>query len=203
MTEHKIKLVLLGEVSVGKTSVVEKYVKNEYVDVHQPTIGAAYLSKTLDLDGQKIYLDIWDTAGQEKYKALAPLYYRGTAAAIVVYEITSKNTFEAAKSWVQNLEENADEGIEVVLCGNKIDLESQREVRREEAEEYTKSKGLSYAECSAKTGKGVQELFQQLCRQLLERRKGMQGKGSDLPELTAVDLQAAASAGPSDGGCNC
>jgi len=117
------KLVLLGDTAVGKSSSVERFVKNEFFEFQQPTIGAAFLTQSVQLDDFIVKFEIWDTAGQERYRSLAPMYYRGAAAALVVYDITSYDSFRGAKTWIEELQRQGSSDIVIGLAGNKCDLE--------------------------------------------------------------------------------
>merc|ERR1712000_233655 len=111
----QFKLVLLGESAVGKSSLVLRFVKDQFDDYRESTIGAAFLTQT-------ITLEIWDTAGQERYKSLAPMYYRNANCAVVVYDITQSASLDKAKAWVKELQRQANENIIIALAGNKLDL---------------------------------------------------------------------------------
>lgn len=156
------KLVLLGDAAVGKSSSVERFVKNEFFEFQQPTIGAAFLTQTVQLDDCTVKFEIWDTAGQERYRSLTPLYYRGAAAALVVYDITSSDSFLGAKTWVEELQRQGSADIVIGLAGNKSDMEAKREVPRADAEAYAQENNCIFYEMSAKTGDNVQAMFQQI-----------------------------------------
>lgn len=129
----QFKLVLLGESAVGKSSLVLRFVKGQFHEFQESTIGAAFLTQTLCLDDTTVKFEIWDTAGQERYHSLAPMYYRGAQAAIVVYDITNTDTFVRAKNWVKELQRQARPDIVIALAGNKSDLGQKRMVEYEEA----------------------------------------------------------------------
>merc|ERR1719222_1552705 len=122
----QFKLVLLGESAVGKSSLVLRFVKGQFHEFQESTIGAAFLTQTVCLDDTTVKFEIWDTAGQERYHSLAPMYYRGAQAAIVVYDITNADTFERAKTWVKELQRQASPNIVIALAGNKADLTTNR-----------------------------------------------------------------------------
>jgi len=136
-TTSKCKLVLLGETAVGKSSLVLRFVRHNFHE-SEPTIGAAFMTQMINLDNTKVKFDIWDTAGQERYHSLAPMYYRGSQAAIVVYDITNKDTFVRAKSWVRELKSQADPKIVIALAGNKCDLDDSRKVSYDEGQELAR-----------------------------------------------------------------
>merc|ERR1719229_1241795 len=162
------KLVLLGDAAVGKSCLVVRFVRDEFFDFQEPTIGAAFLTQTVSLDDVTVKFEIWDTAGQERYRSLAPMYYRGAAAAVVVYDITSEESFDAAKSWVVELS-NTDTLI--ALAGNKADLDGSRVIDRAMAKAYADQMNILYMETSAKTGQNVNELFHEVAVRLPKQSK--------------------------------
>jgi Ras-related protein Rab-5C len=158
------KLVLLGEMGSGKSSLVLRYVKGQFFDYQASTVGAAFLTKTIP--ELSVKFEIWDTAGQERYHSLAPMYYRGAAAAIIVYDVTSTDSFNRAKAWVRELQRQGSPNMIMALAGNKADLESSRAVTAEEATAYANENGLFFMETSAKTAANVNELFAEIARKL-------------------------------------
>jgi len=118
----QVKLVLLGEAAVGKSSLVLRFVSNDFNDNTSPTIGAAFLTQKCRLENRIVKFEIWDTAGQERFHSLAPMYYRNAAAAVVVYDITKSASLEKAKAWVKELQRQANPNIVIALVGNKLDL---------------------------------------------------------------------------------
>ncbi|CAF0869149.1 unnamed protein product [Didymodactylos carnosus] len=139
---------------------------------------ASFKTKKLTLDGKRVELAIWDTAGQERFRALGPLYYRDSNGAILVFDITDEDSFERVKSWTKELRRIL--GNDCVLCivGNKIDLEKDRHVPMQIAEDYAKSVGAKLYHTSAKSNKGIEELFNDLAQRLLERLPATTG-GTD------------------------
>lgn len=158
--------VLLGDMGTGKTSLVLRFVTGKFLEYQESTIGAAFFTQVLSLNEATIKFDIWDTAGQERYHSLAPMYYRGAAAAVVVYDITSMESFVRAKKWVQELQRQANPTLIMFLAGNKADLEEKRKVGFEEGEQYAKENGLVFLETSAKTAQNVNELFYEIAKKL-------------------------------------
>ncbi|KPA76550.1 putative small Rab GTP binding protein [Leptomonas pyrrhocoris] len=164
----KYKLVLLGESGVGKSSVVQRLMKNAFSESINSTVGASFFRYTCNVgEDTVVYFDIWDTAGQERFKSLASMYYRGAAAAMVVFEINLADTFEKAKFWVRELHVNSPETL-VVLVGNKKDLESERQVSLADAQRGAAEMNALYVETSARSGEGVQEAFQTVAQKLAE-----------------------------------
>mmetsp|Transcript_18428 Transcript_18428/g.52909 ORF Transcript_18428/g.52909 Transcript_18428/m.52909 type:complete len:196 (-) Transcript_18428:203-790(-) len=160
------KLVLLGDTGVGKSCLVVRFVRDEFFEFQEPTIGAAFLTQTVTLDDATVKFEIWDTAGQERYRSLAPMYYRGAAAAVVVYDITNADSFTGAKSWVKELQRRGDPNVVIALAGNKADNEANRAVDAEEARAYAAENGLVFYETSAKTASNVLDLFNEVAAKL-------------------------------------
>lgn len=160
------KLVLLGDAAVGKSCLVVRFVRDEFFEFQEPTIGAAFLTQTVALDDATVKFEIWDTAGQERYRSLAPMYYRGAAAAIVVYDITDPDSFTGAKSWVKELQRRGDPNVVIALAGNKADLENRQKVSKEEVDKYAEENGILHVVTSAKNGTNVKSLFVEIAKQL-------------------------------------
>jgi small GTP-binding protein len=179
----QFKLVLLGESSVGKSSLVLRFVKGQFHEFQESTIGAAFLTQTVQIDDTTVKFEIWDTAGQERYHSLAPMYYRGAQAAIVVYDITNKETFQKAQTWIKELQRQASPNIVIALAGNKLDLASKRAVSYEEAKAYADESSLLFMETSAKTAANVMDIFTSIAKKLPKSETnesgGNGGRGSN------------------------
>ncbi|XP_051478693.1 ras-related protein Rab-17 isoform X1 [Apus apus] len=168
---YTYKVVLLGSTSVGKSSLAYRYVKNDFKE-SLPTVGCSFFTKILNLDVATIKLEIWDTAGQEKYQSVCHLYFRGAHAALLVYDITDEETLSRAKLWLRDLEkEFLPDEIVMALVGNKIDLAAEREVTTEEGEEFARTKGLLFMETSAKSNHQVKDVFMAMAQELLRREQ--------------------------------
>lgn len=172
---EEVKLCLLGDAGVGKSSIVHRFVYDAFKPTMESTIGAAFLTKSVTLDSTTYKYQIWDTAGQEKYRALAPMYYRGAAAAIIVYDITVEQSFASVKSWVRELKQYAEPDIVLAIAGNKCDLEDLREILFKDAMEYAEMQKAIFVETSAKTAVNIGALFVEISRKFALRR---QEKGS-------------------------
>jgi Ras-related protein Rab-21 len=166
------KLVILGSQGVGKTSLVMRYVNNTFSPHSTSTIGASFLTKRIYMNECRIVLQIWDTAGQERFRSMAPMYYRGANVAILVYDITSEKSFQDISSWAEELQRNTAD-IDIYVVGSKLDLaQKHRQVTREQAQAYVRDTlGLTHQihEVSAKDAIGIDELFNEITRSLVER----------------------------------
>ncbi|XP_069589448.1 ras-related protein Rab-17 [Ranitomeya imitator] len=161
------KLVLLGSTDVGKSSLVLRYTRDDFRETVSTT-GCAFFSQRVYLQGKALDFEIWDTAGQERYHSVCHLYYRGASAALLVYDISSKETFTRAQLWLQELQKYVCSGEMVIaLVGNKSDLQDDRKVSAEDAKAFAEQKRLLFMETSAKTGHGVKEVFQAVASELL------------------------------------
>ena len=150
------KIIFIGDAGVGKTTIISRIMDNPFIEEYEPSIGVDFMSKTLKYNGQNVKLQIWDTAGQEKYKGLIPSYVRNSSIVFVVYDISGKTSFDNIPKWINFIK--SIENTTIVLCGNKIDLEN-REVKKEEGEELAKKEGISFFEVSAKTNDNIKNMF--------------------------------------------
>jgi small GTP-binding protein len=161
------KIVLVGEVGVGKTSLLARYIKGVYLPKPESTIGVEFSTRTVQLSsGVTVKAQLWDTAGQERYRAITSAHYRRAVGALLVYDMTNYSTFTAAKQWVSNLRENAEPEIVIMLVGNKQDValnnELLRKVSYEEGKEFALNNGMLFSEASAASSYKVKEAFEEL-----------------------------------------
>ncbi|KAH0792708.1 Rab family GTPase [Histomonas meleagridis] len=169
MSELKNKIVMLGDTGVGKTSLVKRWVSNAYRPDQQPTIGAAYSQNIVTIDNVKYKIQVWDTAGEEKYRSMAPIYCQGAFGAMIVFDFTSKESFENIGNWVTCLDANGN--IPIVVCGNKMDLLADNENKLMDSCQKVNEMGYTFFATSASTGDNVEEAFMELIKQAIEHRK--------------------------------
>jgi len=172
---ESIKIVLIGESGVGKTSIISQFIDKVFLDDRQPTIGGTFTTKVVQCGkGRKVRLEIWDTAGQERYRSVTNMFYKDANAAVLIYDITSKYTYEELKKyWVEQVKESSPKNIILSIIANKADLIENEQVDEEEAREYAKTINALFAITSAKNNTGVNQLF-------LEIAKKYTGTDSDL-----------------------
>ena len=153
VTRHKV--IFIGDANTGKTSIINRIIDNPFNDTYEVSIGIDFMSKNIRFRGQNIKIQIWDSAGQEKYKGLIPSYVRNSSLVFIVYDISNRTSFENVQNWinfVKNIEKTT-----MILCGNKIDLN--REVEIKEGKELAEREGIKFFECSAKTNENIKNMF--------------------------------------------
>ena len=146
-------------IAVGKSCILLQFTDNKFRYQHELTIGVEFGAKTIDINGKSIKIQIWDTAGQEAFQAITRTYYKGAIGALLVYDITRRETFTHATKWLDDVRTNSSKNVTVILIGNKKDLEDKRQVSYEEGEAFAKENGLMFLETSAKTAYNVVEAF--------------------------------------------
>lgn len=163
------KIVLIGDINVGKTSILSRFRYGSFESDYMPTLGIDFFSKNLFFEDKTIRLILWDTAGQERFRSLIPSYLKNADCIIIVFDITNKESFLSLNKWLTDAKNNASENTIYVICGNKIDLKERRTVNENEINEYIKKNtGVIYMECSAKNGQGIKDLFNVIAKNLGE-----------------------------------
>jgi small GTP-binding protein len=171
---YLFKFIIIGDSGVGKSCLLLQFTDKRFQPIHDLTIGVEFGAKIVQMDGKTIKLQIWDTAGQESFRSITRSYYRGAAGALLVYDITRRETFNHLSSWLEDARQYSSPDMTVVLVGNKCDLEHRRQVTKEEGEAFARSHGLGFLETSAKTAFHVEETFTEAARTIYEKIK--QGK---------------------------
>jgi Ras-related protein Rab-6A len=197
---RKFKLVFLGEQSVGKTSLITRFMYDSFDNTYQATIGIDFLSKTMYLDDRTIRLQLWDTAGQERFRSLIPSYIRDSSVAVVVYDITNANSFQQTSKWIDDVRTERGPDVIIMLVGNKTDLADKRQVSIEEGERKAKELSVMFIETSAKAGYNVKQLFRRVAAALPGMEQPQQ-KREDMIEVKLKDTPTEPQ--QKEGGCAC
>ncbi|KAJ8943284.1 hypothetical protein NQ318_017302 [Aromia moschata] len=159
---RKYKLVFLGEQSVGKTSLITRFMYDSFDTTYQATVGIDFLSKTVYLKDRTVRLQLWDTAGQERFRSLIPSYIRDSAVAVVVYDITNVSSFEQTAKWIEDVRRERGDKVIIMLVGNKVDLENIRQVSTLTAEKMARELNVLFIETSAKVGYNIKQMFRRI-----------------------------------------
>nr|XP_028570626.1 ras-related protein Rab-6B-like isoform X1 [Podarcis muralis] len=213
---RKFKLVFLGEQSVGKTSLITRFMYDSFDNTYQATIGIDFLSKTMYLEdrtlvpvsalhssqeeGLQVRLQLWDTAGQERFRSLIPSYIRDSTIAVVVYDITNLNSFQQTSKWIDDVRTERGSDVIIMLVGNKTDLADKRQITTEEVEQRAKELSVMFIETSAKTGYNVKQLFRRVAAAL----PGMDStpeKSKD--DMIDIKLEKPPEQPVTESGCSC
>mmetsp|Transcript_16274 Transcript_16274/g.31552 ORF Transcript_16274/g.31552 Transcript_16274/m.31552 type:complete len:215 (+) Transcript_16274:616-1260(+) len=156
---YLFKYIIIGDTGVGKSCLLLQFTDKRFQPVHDLTIGVEFGARMITIDNRQIKLQIWDTAGQESFRSITRSYYRGAAGALLVYDITRRETFNHLTRWLEEARQNANSNMVILLVGNKLDLEHRRAVSYEEGAKFAEENGLIFLEASAKTAKNVEEAF--------------------------------------------
>ena len=167
--DYLYKLIIVGDSFVGKTNIMSQYIRKEFSLNTKSTVGVEFGAKIIKIENKMIKAQIWDTAGEERYRSVTNAYYKGAKGAFVVYDITNKLSFESVEKWIQDLKINSDHNITLLLIGNKKDLEDKREVLKEDGEEKAKTFGLGFIETSACTGENIDKAFEIMLKEVFNK----------------------------------
>ena len=169
MAEITLKILLVGDSAVGKTTLLIKYIEDKFSDAHITTIGVEYKDKEITINNRKVNLQIWDTSGQERYQAITKNFYRNADGIIFVFDVTKEESFNHLKDWL-NSSQDCDKEFKKIIVGNKTDLEDKRVINKERMEHYSKKENLECFETSAKTGANVDAIFQKIGELILANK---------------------------------
>jgi len=164
--DYKLKLVVVGDSGVGKTNLIKRFANNTFNSNSKATVGVEFLSRTFKINNRVFKIEIWDTAGQERYKSITAAYYKGAKGALVVYDITSKISFENIDKWMLEIKEKSSKDLKIMIIGNKSDLKDGRQVSNEEAMKKAKDTGIALMETSALDSTNVKEAFHDLLKEM-------------------------------------
>ena len=166
--EYKMifKVVIVGDSGVGKTNILLRYLKNEFNEESKATVGVEFGTKKMRIDNSNIKVQIWDTAGQERYRSITSAYYRGAHGALVVYDITSKKSFDSVEKWVNDLKTNGEPKMVIMVIGNKADKEEERIIAKVDGEAKSQRNNVAFLETSALTAENIEQAFEEVIQKL-------------------------------------
>ena len=165
------KLILIGDSSVGKSNILSKYLKNEFDENSKATVGVEFGTKNILINGKKIKIQIWDTAGEERYRSITSAYYKGAKGAFIVYDITRKTTFDNIDKWISDLRLNGDKNICIIILGNKSDLIEQRQIQEKDGKKKAEMFKTAFLETSALNGDNIAKAFDELIEHIYQNNK--------------------------------
>lgn len=206
MSQHHyvFKYIIIGDSGVGKSCLLLQFTDKRFEPLHDLTIGVEFGARMVSIDNKNVKLQIWDTAGQESFRSITRSYYRGACGALLVYDVTRRETFGHLQSWLEDAKANSNTAITIMLIGNKSDLDAKRQVSYKEGEEFAKANGLVFMETSAKTAANVDEAFLRTANMIYENVQ----KGSIDPSVVSGKPQGAPKPQPKPakkegGDCGC
>jgi len=199
----KYKLVFLGDQSVGKTSIITRFMYDTFDSTYQATIGIDFLSKTMYLEDRTVRLQLWDTAGQERFRSLIPSYIRDSSVAIIVYDITSRASFLNTAKWIDDVRGERGTDVIMMLVGNKTDLADKRQVSIEEGEAKAKEYDIMFIETSAKAGFNIKALFRKVASALPGVDSENLERGTSYPDVVLNPEHGKPAPTETTGGCQC
>ncbi|EAX99997.1 small GTP-binding protein, putative [Trichomonas vaginalis G3] len=177
-SKPEFKIVFVGDSSVGKTSIIVRYSNNLFSSDNQPTIGAAFVSKEVTSPYGQAILHIWDTAGQERYRSLVPMYSRGSSIAIIVFDTSDEDGFTSVEDWIAKVKEDVTPECKIIVVGNKLDLEPR--FNREYVDDWSKKNDIPVVYASAKSGQGIDLIFQTVVSALPQAKFVLSGQDVDI-----------------------
>ncbi|CAL9179884.1 ras-related protein Rab11C-like [Musa acuminata AAA Group] len=204
--DYLFKIVLIGDSGVGKSNILSRFTRNEFSLDSKSTIGVEFATKTLQIEGKTIKAQIWDTAGQERYRAITSAYYRGAVGALLVYDMTKKQTFDNVQRWLRELRDHADSNIVIMMVGNKSDLQHLRAVSEDDGQVLAEKEGLSFLETSALESLNVDKAFHSILTEIYRiiNKKALAAKvaaKTAAPPTQGTTINVSDSAGGSKGAC--
>ena len=177
--EFKFKVVIVGDSGVGKTNLVKRFINDSFSKDSKATVGVEFMSKNYSINGKIFKIEIWDTAGQERYKSITAAYYKGAKGAMIVYDVTSKTTFDNVDKWHNEIKDKANKNINIMMIGNKTDLTDSIQVTSEMSESKATALEIPVMETSALDATNVKEAFYQLLREMYKSVSGItEGEGA-------------------------
>ena len=171
---YLLKYVIIGDSGVGKSNILLQYINGKFVEDFKATVGVEFGAKNIEINNRIYRIQVWDTAGQEQFRSIARAYYKNSVCACIVYDITSRNSFNSIQNWIDDCTKQTPKSILLILIGNKNDLNDKREVQYEEGAEFARRRNMIFLETSAKTGNNINDIFeksvQQIDKNILENK---------------------------------
>lgn len=196
---YKLKVVLIGDIAVGKTNIMSRFIYNKYSKDYKCSVGVEFKAKTMSIDNDSVVeLRLWDTCGCERFRAITTQFFRDANGVLLIYDVTKRETFNDLPKWLKDVQNAVDENAVVFLVGNKVDLEDERCVSSTEGVTFGKENNIDFAEVSAKTGLGVHGVFESLVRKMVlrqEENEVAQSEASSVLQKPKVDLNIKAKKG--------
>lgn len=168
--DHLVKLLMLGDTAVGKSSLLMRFCEAHFESNFVVTIGVDFKWKQVERHGKTLKIQVWDTAGQERFRTITPMYYRAAMGVVISYDVTDQASFEHVEYWLTQLEQHGEGNVQRILVGNKSDLDSLRKVSRQDGEQLASRFNMAFFETSAKTGENVDEVFLKIADNVVEQR---------------------------------
>ncbi|GJP67541.1 hypothetical protein CLOP_g24351 [Closterium sp. NIES-67] len=184
-----LKVLLIGDSAVGKSSLLLRFSENDFRHDLTSTIGVDFLIRTMDIDGERVKVSIWDTAGQERYRTITEAYYRNAHGILLIYDITSKSSFDNVRGWIRSIEEHSTKGVRVTLVGNKADMDAHRVISKEQGQQLASEFRVPFFETSAKADINVDDIFVCIARESKRLYDETHSLNAEKP--TCVNLQGA------------
>jgi len=217
------KYIVIGDSGVGKSCLLLQFTQHKFQTVHEVTIGVEFGSRMVDIDGEQIKLQVFDTAGQETFRSIARSYYRGAAGALLVYDVTRRETFEHLAAWLRDAREYSSPELVVIVVGNKCDLEAERHVATEEGQKFAEENGLVFLETSANTAHNVEKAFVTVATDVIKKintgvidphtypgiklgpsfSQSNPNAAKQQQQQQSIDLYSEETSKSSEGGCSC
>ena len=192
-TVYLFKIIIIGDAGVGKTNILTRYTKNEFDAIAKPTVGVEFSAKKIKIDNKNIKLQIWDTAGQEKFKAISKNYYKGAAGVMLVYDITKKKSFDNVTKWIEEVRNHSAAEASIIIVANKKDLDSMREVSTEEGQALATEHKCYFLETSAldNSDKMIEKVFTVLAEDIIVKKQEDDEAKPAEAQGQKIDLSAA------------
>ena len=167
---YNFKVIMIGDLAVGKTSILNRFIKNEFNNSYTSTIGVEFSAKNIIIDNiNECRLKIWDTSGEERFRSITKQYFKDTQGAFLIFDLTKKSTFDKLNVWLEDLNDNAPENVSIILVGNKMDIKDRKIYLSDDAKKFALKNKMPYIEVSAKEGTNVVYLFETLCKKLVNK----------------------------------